>query len=159
MWKRKILLQLDVKKWKGKRNVHSGGNGECLDHLKSEYQSSGSITGASAHLAGSEAALKESQDQTDTPAPAALLASSHHAPGTSVSIHLPEEQSWDKAMGEAQLDAETKLNKSLPLSSRWETLQHHGFMTNAVAIAEDNVKYWLLLQPRVASGILPFLPV
>lgn len=109
MWKRKIFLQLDVKRWKGRRNVHSDGNDECLDHLKSEYQNSSSITVASAHLAGSEAALKWSQVQTDTPALATLLALSHHTPGTSVSIHLPEEQSWDKATGEAQPDPETKV--------------------------------------------------
>lgn len=69
----------------------------------------------------------------ETPALAALLTSSHRAPGTAVSLDLPEEKSWDKAAGEVQL------NKSLPLSSWWEKLQHEPFMTNAVAIAEDNV--------------------
>lgn len=139
MWKRELFLQLDVMKWEGRRNVHSGGNGECLVHLKSGYQTSSPVTGASAHLARSDAALKRSHVQTDTPALAALLALSHRAPGTSVSSDPPEEKSWDKAAGEAQPDPDTKLNKSLPLSSRWEELQHDQFMTNAVAIAEDNV--------------------
>ena len=58
MWKREIFLQLDVMKWKGRRNVHSGGNGECLVHLKSEYQTSSSVTGASAYLSRSDTALK-----------------------------------------------------------------------------------------------------
>lgn len=117
MWKREIFWHLDVMKQKGRRNVHSGGHCECPVHLKSEYQTSGSVAGASACLARSDAALKQSHVQTDTPAVAALLASSHRAPGTSVSLDLPEEKSWDKAAGDAQLDLEAKLNQSLPLSS------------------------------------------
>lgn len=42
-------------------------------------------------------------------------------------------------MGGTQLDPGTKLNLDLPLSLEWEVLQHEQFMTNAAAIAEDNM--------------------
>lgn len=67
-------------------------------------------------------------------APSALL-----APGTLKSLGPYGEKSWDKALGNTQLDPGTKLNPDLPLSLEWEVLQHDQFMTHAAAIAEENM--------------------
>lgn len=104
-------------------------------------------------FARSDAALKRSHIQTDTPALAALFASSHRAPGTSISLDLPEEKSWDKAAGDAQLDPETKLSQSLPLSSWWQLLQHDRFMTNAVAIAGRIMCCKVLASASIQGGL------
>lgn len=89
-----------------------------------EYQTLRSVSGAAASLCRSDTALKQSRAQTNSSALSALLASSHQAPGTSDSSGLCEEKPWDKAVGDTQLDPETKLNPDPPLSSEQEVLQH-----------------------------------
>lgn len=89
-----------------------------------EYQTLRSVSGAAASLCRSDTALKQSRAQTNSSAPSALLASSHQAPGTSDSLGLYEEKPWDKAVGDTQLDPETKLNPDPPLSSEQAVLQH-----------------------------------
>lgn len=60
-------------------------------------------------------------------------------------------------MGGTQLDPGTKLNLDLPLSLEWEVLQHEQFMTNAAAIAEDNMLGSTVLQSRVTFVTFPML--